>query len=62
MCLAKLFKVKSIESKWAFDENNKKVKLNLMKDVKVGDYLLVLSDIAVDKVPVRQAKSMRQII
>ncbi|OGK21264.1 hypothetical protein A3C23_02010 [Candidatus Roizmanbacteria bacterium RIFCSPHIGHO2_02_FULL_37_13b] len=59
MCLAKLFKVKLIKERTAIDDKNRKVKLNLIKNCKPNDYLLVLSDIAVEKVSKKRALQMR---
>jgi len=65
MCLAIPSKVIKIEKDWATvqSSNHKhRVSLNLLKNVKVGDYLLVHDELAINKVPEIEAKKILKMI
>ncbi len=65
MCLATPSKVIKIENDWAVVESNDhqhRVSLALLKDVKIGDYLLVHDQLAINKVPKSEAKKILEMI
>lgn len=65
MCLATPSKVIKIKNGWAIvrsGDHNHKVKLDLLADVKIGDYLLVHDDLAINKLPKQEAKKIIQMI
>jgi len=65
MCLAVPSKVIKIENDWAIvqsHDHQHRVSLNLTKNVKVGDYLLIHNDLAINKVPKAEAKRILKII
>jgi hydrogenase expression/formation protein HypC len=61
MCLAIPGKVIKIEKDWATVQSGgheHRVNLNLLKDVKKGDYLLVHEELAINKIPAEEAKQI----
>jgi hydrogenase expression/formation protein HypC len=59
MCLAIPSKVIKIDGVWAKVEGEghaHQVNLSLLKDVKKGDYLLIHADLAINKIPVPEAR------
>ena len=72
MCLAIPNKVIKIEKDWATvksglpageaGNHQHRVSLNLLKNVKVGDYLLVHDELAINKVPKTEAKKILKMI
>lgn len=65
MCLAVPIKVVKIKNGWATVEHNShqhKVSLTLLKDVKIGDYLLVHEDLAINKLPKNEAKQIIEMV
>ncbi len=65
MCLATPSKVIKIKDNWAFVESgdhHHKVKLDLLENVKIGDYLLVHGDLAINKLPEQEAKKILEMI
>ncbi|MBL7053424.1 MAG: HypC/HybG/HupF family hydrogenase formation chaperone [Candidatus Portnoybacteria bacterium] len=65
MCLAIPSKVIKIEKDWATvqsGDHQHQASLNLLKNVKIGDYLLVHDELAINKVPETEAKKILKII
>jgi hydrogenase expression/formation protein HypC len=65
MCLATPSKVIKIEKNWATVESGNhthRVNLSLLKNVKLGDYLLIHDELAINKVPKNEAKRILQMI
>jgi len=65
MCLAIPSKVIKIENDWAtiLSGNHKhRANLSLLKNVKVGDYLLIHDELAINKVPKQEAEKIIQTI
>ena len=65
MCLATPSKVIKIKGKWALVQSHHhrhRVNLSLLKNVKVGDYLLVHNDLAINKIPKTEAKRILKMI
>jgi len=65
MCLATPSKVVKIENDWATvqsDDHQHKANLSLVKNVKVGDYLLIHDNLAINKVPKSEAKKILKIV
>ena len=65
MCLATPSKVIKIKDDWATVQSNDhqhRVNLSLLKDVKVGDYLLIHDELAINKVPKTEAKKILEMI
>jgi len=65
MCLATPSKVIKIEKDWATvqaDNHQHKASLSLLKNVKIGDYLLIHDHLAINKVPKTEAKKILKII
>jgi len=60
MCFALPLKVVSASRNKAVMEDGRKVNSSLVKSVKKGDWLLVQSNLAVDKLTPSQAKSIRK--
>ncbi len=61
MCLATPSKVIKIKGQWATVQSGNhqhRVNLSLLKDVKIGDYLLIHDELAINKVPKAEAKRM----
>ncbi len=65
MCLATPSKVIKIEKDWATvqsDDHQHKINLSLVKNVKIGDYLLIHDNLAINKVPKTEAKKILKIV
>ncbi len=62
MCFALPLQVDSSNKSQAVMEDGRKVKLVMVGKVKKGDWLLVKSDLAVDKLTGKEAREMRKVI
>ncbi len=65
MCLATPSKVIKIEKDWAVVEApgySHRVNICLLKNVKIGDYLLVHGEMALNKLPKSEAKKILKLI
>lgn len=65
MCLATPSKVVKIKDGWATvqsGDHQHRVNLSLLKNVKVGDYLLIHDELAINKVPKTEAKRILEMI
>jgi len=65
MCLATPSKVIKIDKDWATVQSNNhqhKANLSLVKNVKIGDYLLIHDNLAINKVPKTEAKRILKIV
>jgi len=65
MCLATPSKVIKIEKDWAMvqsGDHEHRVNLSLLKNVKLGDYLLIHDELAINKVPKTEAKRILEMI
>lgn len=66
MCLAIPYKIQSIQGQTAVvgchGDKNKKIGLQLVKRLKKGDYVLVQNNLAVKKVPAKEAKEIYKLI
>jgi len=65
MCLAIPSKVIKIEDDWATVQSGKHtrpVNLSLLKNVKLGEYLLVHDELAINKIPPTEAKKILEMI
>lgn len=65
MCLATPSKVIKIEKNWATVESGKhthRVNLSLLKNVKLGDYLLIHDELAINKIPKKEAQQILEIV
>jgi len=65
MCLATPSKVIRIKDKWAMVEagdHQHRVSLSLLKNVKIGDYLLIHDQLAINKLPKTEAKKILSMI
>ena len=65
MCLATPSKVIKIEGDWAIVEagdHTHKANLGLVKDVKVGDYIIVHADLALNKIQKQEAEKILKMI
>ena len=65
MCLATPSKVIKIEDDWATVESGghtHRVNLSLLKNVRVGEYLLVHDELAINKIPEAEAKKILEMI
>lgn len=62
MCFALPLQVKSAVEKTATMEDGRKVSLSMIGSVKKGDWLIVQSNLAVDKLTKKEALSMRSAI
>jgi len=65
MCLATPSKVIKIKDGWAtveFGDHQHRVNLSLLKNVKLGDYLLIHDELAINKLPKAEAKRILKII
>jgi len=60
MCFALPVKISKIEKNLGIGENGKKVKLNLLDNCQVGDYVLAQADIAVEKISKRRAQDLEK--
>ena len=59
MCLALPLKVSSVSKNQAVMEDGRLVNCSLVKKVKMGDWLMVKSNLAVAKLTASEAKSIR---
>jgi hydrogenase maturation factor len=59
MCINVPLKVLRIEREKAVMEDGREVRVGLVKDIKIGDYLEVYGDLALGKVMKRIVKSQR---
>lgn len=62
MCLAVPRKVMQINQGKALLQDGRWVKLDLVPNVKVGDYVIVSADLAVEKITKAQADQMSELI
>ncbi|MFH1461284.1 MAG: HypC/HybG/HupF family hydrogenase formation chaperone [Patescibacteria group bacterium] len=65
MCLAIPLKVIKTENDWAViqsGDHQHRVNLNLLKNVKIGDYLLVHNDLAINKIKKSEAEKILKMI
>ena len=65
MCLAIPSKVIKIENNWAIvqsGDHTHRANLDLIKDVKLGDYLLIHDELAINKIPEDEAKKILEMI
>ncbi len=65
MCLATPSKVIKIEGDWATVQSEKhihKANLGLVKDVKVGDYIIIHADLALNKIQKQDAEKILKMI
>ena len=65
MCLATNVKIIKIKEDWATVEEggrSYKVNISLVKDAKIGDYILAHGDLAVNKLPESDALEILKII
>ncbi|MDP3052650.1 MAG: HypC/HybG/HupF family hydrogenase formation chaperone [bacterium] len=65
MCLATPCKVAKIEKDWAVVKNQNhshRVNTCLLKNVKIGDYLLVHGEMALNKLPKSEAEKILKLI
>ena len=62
MCLAKPLRIKAINNKIGKLEDSREVKLNLVPEAKVGDYVLAQADIATQILDKSQAQSIKSVI
>ena len=60
MCFALPFHISEIDKNIASDHTGKKVKLDLVEHCKVGDFVLVQADIAVEKIDKKRAMLISQ--
>ena len=65
MCLAIPLKVIKVENDWAIvesEDHTHKVNLSLLKNIKIGDYLLVHDELAINKIPEIEAKKIIEMV
>jgi hydrogenase expression/formation protein HypC len=62
MCLAKPYRIKKIIKNWAWLENQKKVSLALVPQAKIGDWLLVHADLAVNILKADEAREILALV
>lgn len=65
MCLAVPSKVIKIKDDWATVQSNNhqhRVSLSLLKNVKIGDYLLIHDELAINKLPKTEAKKILEMV
>ncbi|MCG2808971.1 MAG: HypC/HybG/HupF family hydrogenase formation chaperone [Candidatus Portnoybacteria bacterium] len=65
MCLAIPSKVVKIEGKWAnvqAGDHSHRVNLSLLKNIKVGDYIFIHDELAINKIPKTEAKKILKMI
>ncbi len=65
MCLAIPNKIIKIKGNWAWTKSGnhrRKVSLSLVKNVKVGDFLLVHEHLALNKIPKFEAKKILKMV
>jgi len=62
MCLAKPLKIKVINSKVGKLEDGREVRLDLVPEAKVGDYILAQADVATQILDKSQVRSIKSVI
>lgn len=62
MCLAIPLKVKKVNAERVTLENGNEVKTKVLKDIRVGDYLLVQQGIVLQKVSKKEALRARRVL
>lgn len=62
MCLAVPRKIIAIKENKALLQDKRWVRLDLVSEVTVGDYVIVSADLAVEKINSHQAEKMRELI
>ncbi len=65
MCLAIPNKVIKVKGQWAWTKSGNhrhKVNLSLVKNIKVGDYLLVHEHLALNKIPKSESKKILKMV
>ncbi len=65
MCLATPSKIIKIEKDWAIvqsGDHTHKANLSLIKNAKIGDYILVHADLALNKIEKEEAKKILKMI
>ncbi len=65
MCLATPSKIIKIDGDWATvksGDHSHKANLSLVKDVKIGDYLIVHGDLALNKIEKKEAEAILKMI
>ncbi len=65
MCLATPSKVIKIKGQWATvqsGDHQHRVNLSLLKNVKLGDYLLIHDELAINKLPKAEARRILDMI
>jgi len=65
MCLATPSKVIKIEKDWAIvktPHHSHKINICLLKNVKIGDYLLVHGEMALNKIPKSEAEKILKLL
>ena len=65
MCLATPAKVIKISGRWAIIETSKhrhRVDISLLKNVRMGDYLLAHGNLAINKLPQVEARKILKLI
>jgi len=65
MCLATPSKVIKIKDDWATVKSGNhahRVNLSLLKNIRVGDYLLIHDELAINKIPAGAAKKILEMI
>jgi len=62
MCLSIPYKIKKIENKKAivnsFENKEKKIDLRLLKNIKIGDWVLCLNNFAIQKIKAQEAQQI----
>jgi len=62
MCLSIPYKINKIKGKKALvnsvNKKNREINLNLLKNVKVGDWILALNNFAIQKITNKEAKQI----
>jgi len=65
MCLATPSKITKIKGDWAVVDSGKhchRVNLSLVKDAKIGDYVIVHGDLALNKIQKKEAEQILKMI
>lgn len=65
MCLATPSKVVKIKGQWAVvqsGDHQHRVNLSLLKNIKLGDYLLIHDELAINKIPEKEAQQILKLI
>ena len=62
MCLSIPYKINKIKGKKAlvdsFNKKNREINLNLLKNAKVGDWILALNNFAIQKIKAKEAEQI----